>query len=744
MWIRQKDGPKEDDRKWIFSALVAFAASTLMLLSAADITGFQQLYSPWVMLLSAAAVSVLCGLSERGRTWIYPALCLLAFLLVLLFGKQILGGWCIFWNQLGDAWTAGRGYVVPELEPAEEGVRENMGLLLFSLLLGGMTAVICHFVTRQEKRLLAVVLPLVVLIGMVLFQRMDMGWHLLLTLLFSIGLLATAVGERNAKPVLAAAWRCGMAVLGCAALLLITLHPAVQTWTADMGEKTREKIHTEQYETAYTTLPEGQLAGYDTEGQQDQPALIVNMEKPEAMYLRGFTGAVLEDGNWTPLHMDVLEEQEDLLYWLNVEGMNPNSQYGAAASLLLDKKEMQAARQSVTVQNLNACSQYMYVPYTIRDGAYLDALYIGTDGVAGKGERTYTYTVLSGNQELLSRLSTSLQAAKGKETKAYLQIEKKYGDFVSEHYLSVSDAVAEKLEPDWKQAAKAYGGIKSLTAEEAQECVRTFLKQYAEAEVSSYEYATAAVMTLRYFGMTARYAEGYVITEDMADAAEGDGTIKVNSSQGGAWAEVYQNGLGWIPMEVLPGMETEYLGLNPNAEGGELPKETPPKPQVQEEPEPQQDELKPQGGYVVTLEENLSLVCLLFFIPVLLILAAIALRRRMILKKRIQRWDCGDPGDGVAWIFADGAELLRRMGFDRGKGSMRALIGPVQEQLGESYSAELKKMIDLNDRAVFSSKPLSEDAREQAKAFYERTLQKMLQGAKCHQKLWIRWILCLY
>ena len=743
MWIRQKDDGQNRGGNWIFLVVMTFLASGLLLLSVAEITGFQQVYGPWALLLSAAVVSVLCGLSDNGRTWIYPVLCLTAFLLVLIFGRQILDGWCIFWNQLGDAWTAGTGYVVPELESAEDGAHKNMGLLMFSLFFGGMTAFICRFIARMGKRLLAVFLPMVVLTGMVLFQRMDMGWHLVLTLVFSLCLLVTAGGERDVKSLLAAVWRSGLVVLGSIVLLLTSLHPAVQTWTEDMGTKTREKIHAAKYETAYTTLPEGQLAAYE-EGKQSQTALIVNMEKPESMYLRGFTGTVFEEGNWNPLQPAALEEQEDLLYWLNVKGMNPNSQYAAAAALILDKKETQAASQSMTVQNVNACSKYMYVPYTLWGGEVLDAAYIGTDGAAGEGKRTYTYSVFSGDKELHSKLSTTLQSAKGKETKAYLQVEKEYGDFVSEHYLKVSDAVAEKLEADWKKTAKTYGGVKNLSTEEAQGCVREFLKQYAEEEVSSYEYATAAVMTMRYFGIPARYAEGYVITEDMAKAADEDGTIKVDSSQGGAWAEVYQNGLGWIPMGELPGMETEHIGLNPDAEGSELPKETPPEPQAQEEPETQQEELKPQGGYVVTLEENISLVFLLFFIPVLLLLAAIALRRRMIIKKRMQRWDCDHPGDGVAWIFADGTELLRRMGFVRGNGSMRALIEPVQEKLGESYGAELKKMIDLNDRAIFSSKPLHEDAREQAKAFYETTLQQMLQGMKCHQKLWTKWFLCLY
>ncbi|MEE1035405.1 MAG: transglutaminase domain-containing protein, partial [Agathobacter sp.] len=49
------------------------------------------------------------------------------------------------------------------------------------------------------------------------------------------------------------------------------------------------------------------------------------------------------------------------------------------------------------------------------------------------------------------------------------------------------------------------------------------------AEDTSYQYATVAAMTLRYFGIPSRYVEGYVITEEMAENAEDGSSIKVDS-----------------------------------------------------------------------------------------------------------------------------------------------------------------------------------------------------------------------
>ena len=73
-----------------------------------------------------------------------------------------------------------------------------------------------------------------------------------------------------------------------------------------------------------------------------------------------------------------------------------------------------------------------------------------------------------------------------------------------------------------------------MTFGQAQECVRTFLEKYFSEEGkgdvkilpleaaagTSYQYATTAVLILRYFGIPARYAEGYMITDEMIEDSE--------------------------------------------------------------------------------------------------------------------------------------------------------------------------------------------------------------------------------
>jgi len=60
-------------------------------------------------------------------------------------------------------------------------------------------------------------------------------------------------------------------------------------------------------------------------------------------------------------------------------------------------------------------------------------------------------------------------------------------------------------------------------------------------------FASAAVLLLRAAGIPARYCEGYL------SLAGGDlGEVEVRQKDAHAWAELYLEGLGWIPLEVTP------------------------------------------------------------------------------------------------------------------------------------------------------------------------------------------------
>ena len=67
-------------------------------------------------------------------------------------------------------------------------------------------------------------------------------------------------------------------------------------------------------------------------------------------------------------------------------------------------------------------------------------------------------------------------------------------------------------------------------------------------------FASAAVLALRYFGIPARYATGYAVSpSDFTSDGEGGYRAVLTGRQAHAWAEIYLNGIGWIPVEMTPG-----------------------------------------------------------------------------------------------------------------------------------------------------------------------------------------------
>ena len=87
----------------------------------------------------------------------------------------------------------------------------------------------------------------------------------------------------------------------------------------------------------------------------------------------------------------------------------------------------------------------------------------------------------------------------------------------------------------------------------------------------SVHFATAAALMFRYYGIPARYVEGYLITPQDVEGKQAGDTIEIPGTNGHAWTEIYVDGLGWIPLEMTPsyygGMEEANLKTGLEAKG---------------------------------------------------------------------------------------------------------------------------------------------------------------------------------
>ncbi len=221
-------------------------------------------------------------------------------------------------------------------------------------------------------------------------------------------------------------------------------------------------------------------------------------------------------------------------------------------------------------------------------------------------------------------------------------------------------------------------------------------------------FATAAAALYRTLGIPARIVEGF-----LADAEAGR-FVEVKGENAHAWVEVYQDGLGWLPVEVTgqSGRSSDALGA------GEATPEPTPEPTPAPESAPGEAELTPvlpvetvQPSIPVgvltqdTLEEatssaqNRGFTVPIWISAVLLLAAILPLRRLILLKLRKRSFEQPDAGRAVVALYR---------------------CASIAAALGLTTPPEL---ISLAEKAAFSRSGVSEEERKRCRAVYEQFLE---------------------
>ena len=694
-----------------------------------------------------------------------PGVLAVLLLIVLVLGKTVIDGVCLLWNGLAEQYLTGTGRVLPELlVTAEENVgRLHLVLIVLSSLLS-LLAILC---VQKAKTLTAIVSASTLAALLLLFRIADFnGWYLFL-LAVSLLLLLSGGWELHRTgqiwPLLAGVI---LAAAASGLVLAMMLLPGAKTWAQNVKTTTADTVHRIRYETDYTALPEGRLATYDKDDQTGYTALLVTMEQPEELYLRGFVGEIYENGVWTEADVPVAEK--DLLHWLQKNAFYPQTQFAAAASVLSPKTNR------ISVQNVNACSSYVYTPYGMTDSsADLDADHLQPGALDAHGSRTYAYSAIYQVAGSLQDVLTTLQTEETEAILSYRQAESAYRDLAYARNLKVDDAVLEKMGEALDECCAEYGDASELTLGQAQDSALEFLSLYfgekaneiqmplSHLQGTHFQYATVTAMVLRYYGVPARYAEGFVISQELA---EEEGQIAVDNSCARAWVEVYQDGVGWLPLELTPGFEalagseTEagvrpvgVEGVDPNAdtgtEAGEgegaFLTEGKEKDNKDTEENDTEDDL-PSGGTMMRIKKALKWSGILLLLAILLLILLAIFRRVYLLRKKRQFFETGELREALGWIYADAALFLSEMGLKRGCGSMDVVCAAAEERFGTDYGSVCRNMKQLNDLVIFSNHELEETHREEMLAFRKETLAYMKKHAKWYRKLWLRWIPCVY
>lgn len=334
-----------------------------------------------------------------------------------------------------------------------------------------------------------------------------------------------------------------------------------KSYTQDKQDELTMAVHDYLYNEETNSMPEGRLKNLPAWNKSDTPALEVKMTVPQKMYFRGQVYELYTGTAWEAVKNENLAEYESLFYWLHQNGFYGQSQIALASSYT-----GQIGRESMKIKNLSACRKHGYIPYAMASTDLFQGDRIG-DVYFDETENLY---YLSGSVPEWYAVQQTLAFAQERSNLGeYLAAEEAYENYVQSVDLQMT-------KESWAFIDQLAGEADSvMTLSQIRNYVRKYLEEamiYDEKintlngsgdflsytlgkSASGYNvhYATVATMMLRYFGVPARYVEGYFLSAEEASAYQPGQTIILTEEHAHAWTEYYLPGVGFIPFEVTPG-----------------------------------------------------------------------------------------------------------------------------------------------------------------------------------------------
>ena len=553
---------------------------------------------------------------------------------------------------------------------------------------------------------------------------------------------------RNAA--LLSAGTLGIACL--AGFLIAASGLAGDTVFSEIKEKADLYQHQKEYEAYANPLPEGRVSRAGSFSPGDGPALEVSMANWETTYLKGFVGEQYENGKWVRTSGERVLKNADLFYWLHEDGFYGQEQVADAFQLAGKKAE-----GFVSVTAMRACRQYRYIPYGLSQGenAFLPKDRIGdlNDAVSdADSSADYIFNIVEGSVEDSRDVQKAI-IGKSKSTEAesnqYLDHEETYRKACRRDYLAVPDDIKavlrqalgeqEKLQPgDAMDRILKYMNENVRYSEKAKPAGDTdFVVRFLTGTRKGYciHYASAAVMMLRYFGVPARYAEGFIIPDTLYEDAAPMSSMIVPMKYSHAWAEYYLDGVGWLPFETVPKYQQSGVsGLDQDKSGG--------KNQQQEEKKDQNKKIEnPLNRVGAIFKLNLPLIIGAGIVLLLALLILLFLRRRK-LKRFLATFNGEDTDLGARNAFAYAITLLKASGMKINNTMLRESLAACEAE--PDLKADMETGIVINEASKYGGKAAGEEEREAMLRLKERAAEVYREKRKFTGKVYDRFVRSIY
>lgn len=474
-----------------------------------------------------------------------------------------------------------------------------------------VAAVLITYFAASGKKAAAVVISMLGLIPCIIFNRLPDSFSVMLLILFVL-VLSVWDGLQALYPAIVAA---GVMVLY---LVLILIVPGDDFKGLNIQERISGLFGiTEDAEKNIASGGSnvGELGAVDELKYSNIKMLTVTMGYSGSMYLRGASGSVYEDNAWKPLEdssyegyeqlfgvndygVDAYNQQSKFFSIINSDEALINQMFGGVENYLSLVKQR---KYIVRYENVVDREQW-YMPY---GNSYYVSAKSEPDGYPVNCKNGY----IEGEQYIYNdidydEIKAFVDGYSGGSSSMdkYVQWEKQYREFVYSAYLDVPSDVKTFLDNYKNNSGNSIPAVESvnLTASLSDrvaygEIIKNYLEDTCSYSLSPGKvpegkdficyflgesnqgyctyFASTAVMILRNAGIPARYVSGYTINSkdagsinqeikrNVAGSSYGESysasTADVYDSAAHAWAEIYMDGYGWIPLEFTPGYSNE-------------------------------------------------------------------------------------------------------------------------------------------------------------------------------------------
>lgn len=539
---------------------------------------------------------------------------------------------------------------------------------------------------------------------------------------------------------------------------IYTRSDSLESWKVQMCDKIDE------FRYGKDSLPKGNLYKASNLLNGEEKRLSIEIDQPQELYLKGFVGGNYENNQWKTLSNDHYEgNYEGILNWLSKKNFNPLAQYASYKKISAKYTHTALNVSKINVKNTGAYRKYVYLPITV--SAY-EAFHAMSDkDYTTKSRRlfgTYDYKFQSiyYSQDILDSTPASWLTKINNTTQLeYQQAESVYNKFVESSYKEIDPSLKNFIRKTF------FKDNKKMDFKETTTRIRYILRQKIkyneepnilpdnkdyitwilknEKEGNAISYATTAVMAYRSAGYPARYVEGYHLSNDEADMLTKNHQQKaiLTTKNAHAWVEVYRSGIGWIPVEVVPGMYTEtYSTQTVKGKPSYQLKSKKDKSGVNTEQgksgKKQDDKNKSNTRLFITIQNIITLLLIIFYC-LLIIYLSLELQRRI----RLYLWnkkhsDVISPKECAAIL--EQLWILSKIKGDYSKPlSLEAAIINTYPQVS---SFEYRRIVTLIQKSRFGGKTLKPYENHTLVCFIHKISHLLWRKERFFGKILLRYV----